>query len=97
MQDNELMVLLKANLDLITVESNREAFLKQCLASARAFIQREGIPLSENVSEEDGMLIVMYAAYLYRKRAVNEPMSRMLRYALNNRIMSLKAGAADDT
>ena len=97
MQDNELMVLLKANLDLITVESNREAFLKQCLASARAFIQREGIPLSENVSEEDGMLIVMYAAYLYRKRAVNEPMSRTLRYALNNRIMSLKAGAADDT
>ena len=97
MQDNELTVLLKANLDLITVESNREAFLKQCLASARAFIQREGIPLSENVSEEDGMLIVMYAAYLYRKRAVNEPMPRMLRYALNNRIMSLKAGASDDT
>lgn len=97
MQDNELMVLLKANLDLITVESNREAFLKQCLASARAFIQREGIPLSENVSEEDGMLIVMYAAYLYRKRAVNEPMPRMLRYALNNRIMSLKAGVSDDT
>lgn len=97
MQDNELMVLLKANLDLITVESNREAFLKQCLASARTFIKREGIPLSDDVSIEDGQLIVMYAAYLYRKRATDEPMPRMLRYALNNRLFALKAGAADDT
>ena len=40
---------------------------------------------------EDNELIVMYAAYLYRKRAEdNPPMPRMLRWALNNRLFSEK-------
>lgn len=53
---------------------------------------------------DDANLIVMYAAYLYRNRAVEgnagyttaisaTGMPRMLRYALNNRIMSQKMGA----
>ena len=87
MRDIELMAFLKSNLDLISVDSGKQGYLNQCLASARAFIEREGIPLSEDVQ-----LIVMYAAYLYRKRATDEPMPRMLRYALNNRLFALKAG-----
>lgn len=54
---------------------------------------------------DDVNLIVMYAAYLYRNRAVEgnagyttaisaTGMPRMLRYALNNRIMSQKMGAS---
>ena len=92
MRDIELMAFLKSNLDLISVDSGKQGYLGQCLASARTFIEREGIPLSEDVSIEDGQLIVMYAAYLYRKRATDEPMPRMLRYALNNRLFALKAG-----
>ena len=92
MQDVELMAFLKSNLDLISVDSRKQGYLDQCLASARTFIKREGIPLSEDVSIEDGQLIVMYAAYLYRKRATDESMPRMLRYALNNRLFALKAG-----
>ena len=54
-------------------------------------ITREGINLTESI--EDGNLIVMYAAYLYRKRADSSPvMPRMLRYALNNRVFSEKMG-----
>lgn len=49
--------------------------------------------LPEPYSVEDGHLIVMYAAYLFRKRATEEPMPRMLRWALNNRIFGEKAKA----
>jgi hypothetical protein len=35
----------------------------------------------------------MYTSYLWRKRAEDAPMPRMLRWALNNRIMSEKAVA----
>lgn len=53
---------------------------------------------------DDANLIVMYAAYLYRNRAVEgnagyttalsaTGMPRMLRYALNNKILSQKMGA----
>lgn len=47
--------------------------------------------LQEPYSIEDGHLIMMYAAYLFRKRATEEPMPRMLRWALNNRIFGEKA------
>ena len=87
--DFELSLILRANLDLLSIDENKQAFLDQCIASARDLIQREGICLVD--SAEDTQLIVMYAAYLYRKRAVNEPMPRMLRFALNNRLLSEKA------
>ena len=51
--------------------------------------QREGIALAETL--EDAQLVEMYAAYLVRKRATTEPMPRMLRWALNNRLFSQKA------
>jgi len=90
MTGTDLMVLLKSSLDLIMVDDNKQALLNQCLSASRAFIAREGITLQDTI--EDAQLIVMYAAYLYRKRAVNEPMPRMLRWALNNRLFSEKAG-----
>ena len=87
--DADLSVILRANLDLLVVDENKQAFLDQCITSAKDFIKREGIRLAD--SAEDTQLVVMYAAYLYRKRAINEPMPRMLRYALNNRLLSEKA------
>lgn len=86
--DADLSVILRANLDLLVVDENKQAFLDQCIASAKDFIKREGIHLTD--SAEDTQLVIMYAAYLYRKRAVNEPMPRMLRFALNNRLLSEK-------
>ena len=52
--------------------------------------EREKITeLTYNV--EDGMLIEMYAAYLYRKRKEEKGiMPRMLRYELNQRLFSQK-------
>ena len=39
---------------------------------------------------EDAQLVVMYSAWLWRRRDTGEGMPRMIRYQLNNRIFSEK-------
>ena len=49
-------------------------------------------------TDEDNQIVVMYAAYLFRKRADDNPvMPRMLRYALNNRLFAQMAGETNGT
>lgn len=89
MSNENLLPILKLNLQLTS--NAYDELLKFQLNTAVNLITREGITLTD--SSEDAMLVVMYAAYLYQKRNSNEPMPRMLRYALNNRVMSEKGGA----
>ena len=83
-----LVARLKYNLSLTTTAYDE--YLGQLLNAASGMIAREGINLNTNC-EEDAQILVMYAAYLFRKRAADNPvMPRMLRYALNNRLFSQK-------
>lgn len=92
MTENDRLTLLKMDLQLLT--GAFDGYLSQLLAAAREMIAREGVQLTD--SAEDEQLLRMYAAYLYRKRAEDAPaMPRMLRWALNNRIFSGKAGDGD--
>ncbi len=93
MTDDEILTILKADLDIIYVDTGKAEFLMNCIRHAKSLIEREGIRLKETI--EDGNLVVMYAAYLYRKRQSNDPMPRMLRYAMNNRLLSQKARDED--
>ena len=86
MSKSELLQILQANLDLLTLDSTRQNQLEFLIDAAVQLIAREGVTLTEPYTTEDANLIVMYAAYLFRKRATDEPMPRMLRWALNNRI-----------
>lgn len=90
MTDSERLVLLKADLEIIPANTSKDEYLSKLLTAADEYIATEGIELTDSVG--DAQLAVMYAAYLYRKRAVNEPMPRMLRYALNNRLFAQKMG-----
>lgn len=90
MTKDDILTILKANLDLLQVSDERLAFLNHCIDSAIAFIEREGVSLSDPYSVEDGSLIVMYASYLFTKRKTDEGMPRMLRWALNNKLFSQK-------
>lgn len=65
--------------------------LSTYLQFASKAIETEGITVADNI--EDGNLVVMYAAWLWRKRAENVPMPRMLRWALNNRLFREKVNA----
>ena len=89
MTDETILAMLKVNLQIIAGNTLQDEYLRNLIATARQMITREGIMLTESI--EDGNLVVMYAAYLYRKRADDAPvMPRMLRYALNNRLFSQK-------
>ena len=87
MTDETILAMLKVNLQIIAGNTLQDGYLQNLIATARQMITREGITLTDTI--EDGNLVVMYAAYLYRKRADDAPiMPRMLRYALNNRLFS---------
>lgn len=93
MTDATILDMTKANLQIVQGNTLQDEYLQMLITSARQMITREGITLTDSI--EDGNLVVMYAAYLYRKRADGEPvMPRMLRYALNNRLFSQKVSAS---
>ena len=93
MTNEEILTLLQVDLGEMYPSQQRQAYLNQAISAAQAFISREGINLTDSV--EDGQLVEMYAAYLVRKRATEEAMPRMLRWALNNRLFSQKAGGGN--
>lgn len=96
MDRNEIILLLQADLNILSPDDTRAVQLDHLVDAARQLIAREGVTLCEPYTAEDAQLVVMYAAYLFRKRGTNEPMPRMLRWALNNRIFAEKAGAGDE-
>lgn len=91
--------LLKASLNLVCVTQTNVAldnFLNQKVDAAIGFIEREGGTFTTSEDEyaftaEEAELIVMYATWSYKKRDQSEVMPRMLRWTLNNFIMSQKA------
>ena len=83
-----MLAMLKVDLGIMSTVSYDDR-LTQYLASAKAEIEREGARLSLS-SLEDMQLIVMYAAWKWRRRDTGDGMPRMLRYSLNNRILSEK-------
>lgn len=87
MTDAEKLTMLKVDLG-ISVETY-DARLTQYITAAKAEIGREGITLSDD-SLDDCNLVIMYAAWMWRKRDTGDGMPRMLRYALNNRLFSEK-------
>ena len=104
---DNLLASLKIDLGIVGTTAY-DTRLKQYLAAAIKAIRREGALTINTDDPEDAQIIIMYAAWTWRKRdsmyAAStsrrrdsmEGMPRMLRWQLNNRIMSEKAGAADD-
>lgn len=97
MTQSDLLTLLQADLNILSPDPTRLAQLNHLIEAALQLITREGVTLQEPFSAEDGQLVIMYAAYLFRKRATGEAMPRMLRWALNNRVFSAKAGGQSAT
>lgn len=58
-------------------------------------INSKGVTL-DATDARDQELIVMYAAWLWRRRDSGEGMPRMLRYALNNRLIGRVGGGEGD-
>jgi len=84
-----MLTMLKVDLGITT--DAYDGRLNQYLASAKSMISREGVFLDET-APEDMQIIVMYAAWLWRRRDAGEGMPRMIRWALNNRVFGEKMG-----
>ena len=90
MTDENILEILRPDLQ-ISVDVY-DAYLMDMIHLARESIADEGITLSTE-SDRDGMLIELYAAYLYRSHKDGKAdMPRMLRCMLNNRLIQQKAG-----
>ena len=84
MTDNDILTILK--IDLQVSSGALDNYLLTLIEAARGYIRQEGVALS--TSSEDSLLVEMYAAYLYRQRREEDTqMPRMLRWALNNKII----------
>ena len=89
-----MLTMLKTDLGIRT-STAYDARLIQLLTAAEAAIRKEGASTLDASDPLDQQLIVMYAAWLWRRRDNMEGMPRMLRWTLNNRIFGEKAGATD--
>lgn len=88
MEQQTMLAMLKVDLGIVTTAY--DVRLGQLLSAAEAQITREGAVLNASGSIEDANIVIMYAAWMWRKRDTMEEMPRMLRWALNNRIFSEK-------
>lgn len=79
-----LLNLLK--IDLGITHNLRDAFFIQLIQGSIEEIERRGITLDLK-SADDQMLIVDYAAWVYRKRQEDIPLANNIQYRLRNRII----------
>ncbi len=89
-----MLTMLKTDLGIRT-STAYDARLTQLLTAAESAIRKEGASTLDASDPLDQQLIVMYAAWLWRRRDNMDGMPRMLRWTLNNRIFREKAGATD--
>ena len=93
MTDEQMLALLRADLEQPSPTVND--YLLHLIEVAKERVAEHGIWLTD--SAQDRNLVVMYAAYLYRKRKADNPkgldkMPRMLRIAINDRLIAEKGG-----
>lgn len=83
------ILLAALKIDLGITSTAFDDRLNSRIATAQERIAAEGATLTDSDGDQD--LVVMYAAWLWRSRVSGEKMPDMLRYALNNRVLSEKA------
>ena len=87
MTETQLLKVLKVDLGITTNAYDER--LEQYVETAKAEIEREGAKLDLCVMDHCSV-VVMYAAWMWRRRDTGDGMPRMVRYALNNLVFSQK-------
>lgn len=84
-----LLSMLKTDIGITATAYDER--LKQYIQNAYKNIKAEGAQTLDVENVEDAQLVVMYAAWMWRRRDSGDGMPRMVRYALNNRVLGEKA------
>lgn len=88
----DILTILKSDLDIAITSTSKDTYLDNLIDLSISAITREGITLSDPYTAEEGTLIEMYAAFLFRRRKdASATMPHSLRYQLNNLLLSQKA------
>lgn len=82
-----MLDMLRTDLGITT--NKYDVRLYQYIESALKMIKTEGVTIDTD-DAQDQQLVVSYAAWMWRRRDTMEGMPRMLRWQLNNRLMSQK-------
>lgn len=91
MTDQDLLAMLKVDLGFKSSgQTAIDTRLTQLLNAAESAIKAEGATTLDKTKLDDAQIIVMYAAWLWRNRDTQGDMPRMVRYAVNNRVLSEK-------
>lgn len=90
----DLLGMLKTDLMITTTAYDER--LTQILAAAEAAIKAEGVTTLDTSTAIDAELVVIYAAWLWRRRDDMSGMPRMLRWNLNNRVFSEAMGGGNN-
>ena len=93
MADSTMLTMLKTDLGISTSTAYNTR-LEQLLTVAQKAIIEEGASDLDASDPLDMQLIVMYAAWLWRRRDEMTGTPRMLRLALNNRVFRTVADDA---
>ena len=91
------IAMLKVDLGLLTVTTDQTEYLGQLLNAAQLRLQDDGITLETGNPQHD-TLAVMYAAWLYRKRAGDpqqQAIPKMLQLLRNSVLFGQKMGAPE--
>ena len=82
-----MLDMLRTDLGITT--NKYDVRLNKLIESAQKMIETEGITI-DDTDPQDQQIVVSYAAWMWRRRDTMEGMPRMLRWQLNNRLMSQK-------
>lgn len=100
-QEESMLTMLKIDLGIST--NSYDERLGQYITTAKAEISREGIVFPETLTVDDMQVIVMYSAWMWRRRdgeagryGSGTSMPRMIRYMLNNKLFAQKMGDSND-
>lgn len=99
MTDAELLNQVKADLQILT--DRHDVYINNLIETAKNdLINETGLELYPESRTEDGVLVAMYASWLYRKRANDGDrarMPRMLEYKIRKRLFFESAGGSGNT
>lgn len=88
----DILAMVKVDLGITTTAYDER--LTQYIEAAKIQITREGAILDlSNIDHVN--TVAMYAAWTWRRRDTGEGMPRMLRYSLNNLVLSQKMAGGD--
>ena len=87
-QITAILAALKVDCQISTTAYDSR--LTQIIQSSYTSITNEGASLDVS-NQLDAQLVIMYASWIWRRRETGEGMPRMLRLALNNRVLGEKA------